>query len=438
MKIRRPVVTGIAGLLLIVLCFLVSCSREKPGKAGKELPVPVEVGLASRKTIPVQLEAIGNVQAYSTVSVRSLVGGELKEVHFSEGQDVKKGDLLFTIDPRPFEVALEQAEAALARDRAQVKQAEANLARDYAVLKQAGANLERDKAQAKNAQVEAGRYKDLLEKNLISREQYDQSRTSSEALQATLRADKAAMENAEAAIRASKAAVENAQSSVRATSASVENARIQLGYTPIRSPVDGRTGSFIAQPGNIIKANDTTPLVVIVQIQPIQVSFSVPEQTLIEVKKHKARGELKVEATIPNDRGGRERGVITFIDNTVDSNTGTIRLKGTFANPSRRLWPGQFVNVLLTLTSQPNVVVVPSQAVQIGQQGQYVFVVKPNLTVESVPVTVSRTVGEESVIEKGLKGNEKIVTDGQMRLRQGSRVDVKNGETKGTSKVKTR
>jgi multidrug efflux system membrane fusion protein len=422
-------------LLLIVPIFFSACSSEKSGNPQKNVSFPVILGTVTQKTVPVQLRTIGNVQAYSTVIVKSQIGGELVRVHFTEGQDVKRGDLLFTIDPRPYEAALKQAQANLERDIAQVKQAEANLAKSNAQVKQAEADLARDIANAKNAEVEARRYEFLIEKGVVARQQYDKFRTDADALEATVRADRAALENAEASVRASHAALENAEASVHASRAALENAKVQLGYCFIRSPMNGRTGSLMVQQGSVIKANDID-IVVINQITPTYVSFSVPEQYLSEIKKYMAKEKLKVEAIVPKETGRPEEGFITFIDNTVDKATGTIQLKGTFGNKERNLWPGQFVNVVLTLTTQPNVVVAPSQAIQTGQQGQYVFVVKPDLTVESRPVVVGRIVDGETVIEKGLEAGERVVTDGQLRLYPGARVEIKTSELTGTLKEK--
>jgi len=381
------------------------------------------VGIVIQKAVPVQIRVIGNVQAYSTITVKSIVGGEISQVHFTEGQDVKRGDLLFTIDSRPFEAGLKQAEANQARNIAQVGQVEADLAKNIALVKQAEANLQRDVAQAENAKVEAKRYESLVERQVVSRQQYDQFRTNAEALEATVRADKAAKESAEAAVLSSRAALENARAAVRADQAAVENAKIQLGYCFIRSPMDGRTGNLLVKRGNVVKANDID-LVTINQINPIYIGFSVPEQNLPEIKKYMTGSPLKVEAHPPNNTSGTEQGVLTFIDNTVDKTTGTILLKGTFANKGRWLWPGQFVNVILTLTTQPDAIIIPSQAVQTGQEGQYVFVVKPDLTVELRPVVVNRTLNNESIIEKGLKDGEKVVTDGQLQLVPGAKVEV--------------
>jgi multidrug efflux system membrane fusion protein len=370
--------TGILGLLLLDV-FSSGCSNEKSNKP-VSTPIPITVSIATQKTVPVELRAIGNVQAYSTVTVKSKVGGELVRVHFTEGQDVKKGDLLFTIDPRPYEAALKQAEA----------------------------NLQRDLAKAKSASEDARRYESLIQRQVVSPQQYEKVRSDADALEATVLADRAAL----------------------------ENTRIQLDYCSIRSPIDGRTGSVIVKQGNIIKAEDIN-LVVINQIIPIDVVFSIPEQFLLEIKKYMALGKIQVEALVPMNEEKPEKGAITFIDNAVDTSTGTIRLKGTFANRERKLWPGQFVNVVLTLTTEPNAIVVPSQAIQTGQEGQYVFVVKQDLTVESRPVVAGRTIDTETVIQKGLHVDEKVVTDGQLRLYPGARVELKTPDSANAIQKKT-
>jgi multidrug efflux system membrane fusion protein len=411
------------GILLSLA--LSGCSSGKKESQAPAKPIPVAVGSAIQKDVPVQIRAIGTVQAYSTVSVKSMVGGALVKVYFSEGQFVKKGDRLFTIDPRPFEAAVKQAEAILNRDLVQVKQAEDNLAKDQALLKQAQANLERNVAEAKNAELDAQRYKELVEKKVVAEQQYDQFRTNAEALDATVRADRAAIDSAQAAVRASADAVENAKASVQADRASLENANIQLGYCFINVPIEGRTGNLLVQEGNIVKANDTPYLVVINQINPIYVSFSVPEQNLPEIKKYMALGKLTVEAIIPNDDKTPEVGVLSFVDNAVDPATGTIQLKGTFPNKDRRLWPGQFVNAVLTLKTEPKAIVIPARAVQTGQQGQYVFVVRSDSTVESRPVVVLQSLNQESVVE-GLRPGETVVTDGQLQLVPGAKVETKN------------
>ncbi len=331
--------------------------------------MPVVVATVEQKTVPVQVRAIGNVEAYSTVSIKPLVSGELMAVHFREGQDVRKGELLFSIDPHPFEVALQQSEA----------------------------NLARDAALADNARLQAERYARLIAEGVVSSQQNDVARSEAAALDAAVRADKAA----------------------------VERVKIDLRHCSIYSPMDGRTGSLMVHPGNLVKANDVPILVVIHQVNPIYVNFAVPEQHLDQVKKYMAVGRLKVEAIISEDPRRPEQGTLSFVDNAVDSTTGTIHLKATFANRERRLWPGQYVNVVLTLTSEPNVTVVPSQALQTGQNGQYVFVVKADQTAESRPVVPGRTVEGETIIVKGLRPGETVVTDGQVRLVPGAKVKVR-------------
>ena len=420
------------GSAFLLMIMLVSCTAESKVEEKKRPGVPVRVATAIQKDVPVELRGIGNVEAYSTVSIKALVSGELAKVNFTEGQDVKKGDLLMDIDPRPFEAALRQSEANLGSIMAQVQQVQANLVRDLAQVKQSEANLARDMAQAKYAAENAQRYESLVEKNYVAKEQYEQLRTNAEALAATVQADKAAVDNAQATLQANKAALENAQAAVRASREAVENAKIQLGYCYIYSPMSGRTGNLFVKPGNIIKANDV-PIVTINQINPIYVTFSIPEEHLGDIKKYMVRGNLKATAVIPKEEMNREEGVLTFIDNAVDMTTGTIRLKGTFENKEKRLWPGQFVNVILTLTTQPNAVLIPSQAVQTGQEGLYVFVVKPDLTVESRPVAVGLSLDGLTVVTKGLQPGETVVTDGQIRLVPGAKVEIKNPPGKAKS-----
>lgn len=386
---------GLALILIISFhAFLTSCNPQK-AETAKIPSVPVTVATAVVKTVPLQLKIIGTVEAYSNISVKAQIGGELMRVHFREGQDVNKGDLLFEIDPRPYQQALNQAQAALARDIAQIRQAQANLARDV--------------AQAKNGEAQAARSAKLVQEGIVSREQNEQVRTSADALQEATHADQAALESARAAANADRAAV--------------EKAKLDLSYCAIRSPIHGRTGNVQLKEGNLIKANSDTPLVVINQITPTHVAFSVPEQKLAGIRRHMAEGQLSVEASLPS--GGQPlRGVLTFVDNTADSATGTIRLKATFANKERRLWPGQFVNVLLTLGSDRNVTVVPSEAIQTGQNGQYAFIVKPDHTVENRIVTIGRIADREIIVEKGIQPRETVVTDGQLRLMPGASVEI--------------
>jgi multidrug efflux system membrane fusion protein len=423
---------GLIGLALAgIVAALAGCSDGAAGtqpKAAAPPSVPVTVATAERRMVPLEVSAVGNVQAYTTVGVKSQVAGQLVRAHFKEGQEVKQGDLLFTIDPRPLEAAVRQAEANVAKDGAQLRQAEAALGQRQAEVTQALANLERDTAQFENARVQEGRYRDLVEKQLIAREQYDQVRTALSALQATMQASRAAVENARASTRAAEAMVDNARAAIKADEAMVETARLQLGYTTIRAPMDGRTGNLLVQPGNVVKANEDNPLVVIAQVRPIYVAFSVAEQHLAAIKQYQTQGVLKVE--VAPDGGGTGRripGTVTFVNNTVDPTTGTIQLKATLPNADNALWPGQFVEVSLTLTTQ-DATVVPAQAVQAGQRGSFVFVVKPDLTVESRPVKAGRRLATELIIQDGLKSGERVVTDGHLRLVPGARVEIKTGK----------
>src|SRR5436305_13393605 len=347
---------------------LSSCGGTKAA-APVPAPVPVMTAAVEQKTVPLQIKAIGAVEAYSNVSVKTQITGELTGVFFKEGDDVKKGQLIFTLDKRPFEAALKQAEGTLARDQ----------------------------AQATNAKAQATRYDALYKSGVVSKEEYDGMQSNADALNSAFLADRAA----------------------------VENARVQLIYCSIYSPINGHTGPLLIHRGNMIKANDTPFLVSINQIQPIYVSFTVPEQYLNEIKRYASGGKLAIKAYIPNDTRGPSIGQLSFIDNTVDQATGTIKIKGEFANPDRRLWHGQFVDVVLTLANQPNTIVVPSQAIQNGQQGQFVFVVKPDMTVETRPVIVSRSSDGQAVVDKGLAPGERVVTDGQLRLVPGAKVELK-------------
>ncbi|HKQ73813.1 MAG TPA: efflux RND transporter periplasmic adaptor subunit [Blastocatellia bacterium] len=385
---------------LLTACSLSKAEQASSGSGAKSEGVPVTTGVVAQKDVPLELRAIGTVEAFSVVAVKPQVGGELTKAHFTEGQFVNKGDTLFTIDPRPFETSL--------------KQAEANLARSMALEKQAEANLARDLTQARNAAAQAERYASLLEKGVVSREQYDQIRTTADALAETVRAD--------------KANVETMQKAIEADSATVQSARLQLSFTTVRAPIEGQTGSLLVNQGNLVRTSDTTPLVVINQVNPIRVRFSTPEKQLQEIKNYMARGKLIAQVSLPNDEAHPEPGTVEFVDNAVDNTTGTIKLKAAFANKDRRLWPGQFVNVVLKLTTQEGAVVAPSQAVQTGQQGQFVFVVKPDHTVEMRPVVVAHTVTDGSVIESGVKPGEVVVTDGQLRLVPGAKVKVRNGD----------
>jgi multidrug efflux system membrane fusion protein len=388
---------GAAGALLLLL--LAGCqskgSTAPPGK--KEAAVPVVVAMVTQKDVPVEIQVIGNVEAYSTITVKAQAGGELTKVFFQEGDYVTKGARLFTIDSRGYE--------------AQIKQAEANLLRDTAMLAQARANLARDVANEQYAKAQAERYAKLFQEGVMSREQTEQFKTSADA--------------SSQAVAADRASIESAQAQMAADRATIENLRVQLGYTQIFSPIEGRTGNVMVKQGNVVTAN-VDSLVMITQVQPIYATFAVPESYLAQVKNFMAHGQLKVEATPQDTDAKPEIGVLTFVDNAVDANTGTIKMKGTFTNPARKLWPGQFVRVTLRLTTEMNALVVPNQAVQSGQEGQFVYVVKADKTVEFRPVTTGSRIDQELVISKGLQPGETVVTEGQLRLAPGSRVSMKD------------
>jgi multidrug efflux system membrane fusion protein len=358
--------TSIIFACSIALLLNTSCAAKKDKPKAKP-PVPVKVTQALQKDIPIQVKAIGNIEAFTSVAIKSQVSGQIARVHFTEGSDVEKGALLISIDPEPFQATLSQYEAALIKDQ----------------------------AQARFAREQANRYEGLVREGIVTHDQYDLLRSNAESLAATLVADRAA----------------------------IKNAKIQLGYCSIRSPISGRTGTIALQPGNLVKANDLA-IVTVNQLSPIYVSFSIPEKRLVEVKRAMAGNELKIEALVPNDPGSTEVGTISFLDNAVNSATGTIKLKGVFANRSRKLWPGQFTDVVMTLGNRKNAVVVPTNAIQTSQQGEFVYVVKPDNTVEMRQVT-SAVAGEESVIEKGLAAGETVVTDGQLRLTPGATIESK-------------
>ncbi len=417
-------------MLLSLTCFYgcaASEAQSKKSEAGQR-PVPVVVTTVTRKTVPIELRGTGTAEAYSTVTVTSQIGGQLKGVYFQQGQNVKKGQLLFKIDSRPQQAALMQAQANQEKSIAVVKQTVANQAKALSQVSQAKANLTKDEAQARNAQAQAQRYGSLFSQGAISREQVDQFRTSADAQKATLNADKDVIANAVATVEAAKADINNAKAAVNAAKAEVDNVKIQLSYSSIYAPIDGRTGSLKVNQGNLVKQNDSNPLVTISQIRPIYVNFSIPQRLLPDVNKYRARGKLEVDAIIGNDNQHPVRGELTFVDSGVDTTTGTIQLKGSFANTEERLSPGQFVNVVMKLAQEPNVTVVPTPAVQTGQQGQFVYVLNADQTVQVRPVVVGNAIGNETVIQKGLNPGEKVVTDGQFNLRPKAKVQVKRSQ----------
>jgi len=392
---------------LVLLIAATGCSGSAAGTGGGGRggrgrgdggAVPVVTTKVTERDVPVDLAAIGNVEAYTTISVRSQVTGQLENAAFHEGDFVKKGQVLFTIDRRPFEAALEQASANFVRDQALLSQAEAQLARD-------GANAE-------YSQLTAERQAKLTKDGIISKDVAEQARAGAEATAATVKADRAAIESARAQLRAQQS--------------QVDNAKVQLGYTTIASPIDGRTGNLTVKTGNLVTAN-STELMTIAQVEPIYVTFSVPAIQLNSVKQGFGKAKIPVTVTPQDGSATPVEGDLAFIDNTVDASTDTIKLKGRFSNSDRRLWPGQFARVSVRVTTIPHALVLPNQAIQTGQDGQFVFLVKGD-TVDQQPITVGQRVGEDVVVEKGLQAGQTVVTEGQLRLEAGTKIQTGGGE----------
>jgi multidrug efflux system membrane fusion protein len=359
-------------LLLLSLLTVSACTRDSAGQSFAEREaVPVLVAKAEQKTVATRIRAIGRVEAYSTVEIKAQVSGQVIEVDFKEGQEVKKGDLLFKIDQRPFQAALSQARAALSKSEAQLAQAVAD---------------ER-------------RWAMLLKESVGSPQQYDQAHANAESLRATVASDQAAAQAAE----------------------------LNLAYTTIHAPIDGRTGNLLVHSGNLVKANADNAMVTINQLKPVYVDFSIPEQRLSEVRRYMADRKLPVDTAIPGPQSIVESGVLSFVDNAVDAKTGTIELKGIFSNEDGKLWPGQFVETTLVLDERPNTVLVPSQAIQTGPDGSYVFVIDKQMKAQARPVVIGENYDAETIVERGITPGETVVTDGQLRLVPGSTVTIKRG-----------
>lgn len=374
------------------------------GRGGRGGDAPVVTAKVSQRDVPVDIAAIGNVEAYATISVRSQVTGQLQEVAFHEGDIVKQGQLLFTLDRRPFEAALAQADANLSRDKALEAQAEAQLGRDA--------------ANAEYQQVTAERQSQLTQRGILSKDAAQLAQSQADATAALVKADKANIESTKAQLAAQQAAV--------------DTARVQLDYCVIKSPIDGRTGNLSVKVGSLITANQLE-MITISRVQPVYVTFAVPATHLSTIKSHMTGDKLSVTATPQDTEAQPATGVLSFIDNAVDMTTDTIKLKATFDNADRRLWPGQFARVSLRLTTLNSAIVVPSQAVQTGQDGQYVFVVKPDSTVEQRAVTTGQSVAQDIVVQKGLTPGETVVIEGQLRLEPGVKVttDLNGGGRRG-------
>jgi multidrug efflux system membrane fusion protein len=365
---------GIRALLRTTIFFalvtLAACAKPQAAPPART-SFPVEAARVVQKTMPVEVTAVGNVEAISTILIRAQVAGEVKEIRFKEGDSVSKGQVLLTIDSRPYEAALAQAKASLARDKA---------------------------TEAYN-RAQAQRYKTLFDQGVVSTEQVDSMSSSADASDAIVHADEAAVKTAE----------------------------LNLEYCTITSPIDGRTGTIMVKQGNLVKIADV-PIVVINQVNPIYVNFTVPQQYWPDIKEDVDRRALHVAVTIPQNSGRPVTGTVTFVDNSVDSTTGTIHLRGTFENSQNRLWPGLYVNVLLTLSEQPNATVVPAHSIVTTQQGAYVYVVKADNTVEQRTVVPNRTIETETVVDKGLRPGEVIVTDGQINLLPGAKIEIMSSE----------
>jgi multidrug efflux system membrane fusion protein len=384
-------------VLLVVLLWRFLGDRSTPKAAGRGEVVPVETAVVTQQDVPLQIKAIGNVEALSTIGIRSQVEGTLTRVGFVPGQEVKKGDLLFTIDSRPLQ--------------AQLGEAEANLLKAMAAVRQGNDIVAKDQATANNSRTILTRDARLIEAGVISREEYDNANAKLQADEATVRADRSSVANLLAAQKAQEA--------------TVQNARVQLSYTTIRASLAGKTGNLAVTAGNLVRANDTTPMVTITTSAPIYVTFSVPEQDLMRIRQYSSSTSFTTEVVIPGDEANHAYGKLSLVDNTVDAATGTVRLKATFQNDDRRLYPGQFVNVVLTLGIQSSAIVVPSQAIQIGQDKSFVYVVKFDGTAEMRVVKPGAIADTMTVIEDGLKPGEQVVTDGQLRLVPGAKVQPK-------------
>lgn len=390
---------SLAILLVIFLLLLVGCSGDTAQSAPARQPVAlVTTADVVERPVPLEVHVVGNVEAYTAVRVKAQVGGQLAKVHFREGQGVSKGDLLFMIDPRPFDEA--------------IRQAEANLARDNALLRQAEANLQRDMASERFARDQAIRYQKLFGEGVMSKQQAEQYASDADARGQGVLAGRAAIESAQAAIGADQAAL--------------ANARLQRSYCEIHAPMSGRTGDLAVEEGNLVRTGDSE-LITIHQIKPIYVTFSVPEKRLPEVKKYMAAGKLTVVASPPSAPDQKETGTLTFVDSSVDTTTGTIKLKGTFSNTDSKLWPGQFVNVSLRLTTIAKAIVVPLRAVQTGQDGEYAYVVGKDMKAEMRPVVTGLRLEDQVVVEKGLQSGETVVTEGQLRIAPGMKVRTRRG-----------
>ncbi len=415
-------------VLVAALVGLVACDRSPQVNAAPKPPAVTVVAVAQR-SVPVYGQYVGQTEAVKTVEVRARVEGFIERQAVPDGANVKVGDLLFTIDPRPLEAALRQAEANVARDTAALRQAESALTQREADVRQAQANVDRDVAQVENARAQEVRYRTLVEKEFVAKEQYDQVRTNLTALEATVQADRAGLENARAGLAASRAAIENARAAVRADEAAADSARLQLGYTSIRSPLDGRMGRAEVRVGALVGKGDATLLATVSTLDPMYVSFSVSEREALSVwNRRRAEMQAKpassgITITLPDDNPYALDGRLDFVDRAVDPRTGTLALRAAFPNPDRRLQPGQYVRVRVLLSERPDALVVPQAAIQESQGSASLFVVAPDQTVQVRTVRMGPRVGPLWVVEEGVKPGEHVVIKGLQQIRSGMRVE---------------
>jgi membrane fusion protein, multidrug efflux system len=410
--------------LLLLLAALAACNRS-PEVGAAPKPPSVTVVAVAQRPVPVYGQYVGQTEAVKTVEVRARVEGFIERQVAPDGATVKAGDLLFTIDPRPLEAALRQAEANVARDTAALRQTEAAVTQREADVRQAQANLERDLAQVENARAQDGRYRTLWQQELVAKEQYDQIRTNLTALEATVQADRAALENARAALAASRAAIENARAAVRAGEAVADSARLQLGYTSITSPLDGRMGRAEVRVGALVGKGDATLLATVSTLDPMYVSFSVSEREALSVwsRRLATPGSAGITITLPDDTPYAQGGRLDFVDRTVDPRTGTLALRAAFPNPAGRLQPGQYVRLRVLLSERPDALIVPQAAIVESQGSASLFVVAPDQTVQARTVRMGTRVGPLWVVEEGVKPGEHVVVKGLQQIRPGMRVE---------------
>jgi multidrug efflux system membrane fusion protein len=402
------------------LASLAGCTNKAAQQAFERPPAPVSVSTAVMQDVPTYLDAIGKTVAREVVSIQPQVSGRITKIHFTDGANLKKGDMLFTIDTRPFDASLRQAQANVSRDLALKKQAEANLAKDI--------------SQQKYGEIEAKRYGTLVEQGVVSREQYDQVKSNADSLNATVEADRAAIHSADELIKVDAAAV--------------ESAKVQLSYCYIRSPIDGRAGQRLVDVGNVVNpggssggnanstgsgsgtSNNGNSLLVIERLDPIYADFTISQNDMADVQREMREGKLKTEVRLP-DSEDSVTGQLTFLDNAVQNTTGQVSLRATISNEGHRFWPGRFVNIRLVLSTIHGAVLVPATAPQMSAKGSYVYVVKQDSSAEQRQVSLGQRQGDLVVVEKGVEPGERVITDGQLGVTPGGKVRIEQPNAAG-------